>query len=135
MQRSLLGALCVSVVKSDVNVWQLWLRFSSVADNRDGDGAFRPCSTVFPLVLPLRVRGWDVKWERRGDAATRRTGDGSDAEILTFGLVMAYQNAREGYDIDTPFQRVGSLSGSYVVGNAGHRIDQELSQGGTFRPD
>jgi hypothetical protein len=48
---------------------------------------------------------------------------------------MAYQNAREGYDIDTPFQRVGGLSGSYVIGNAGHRIDQELSQGGTFRPD
>jgi four helix bundle protein len=39
---------------------------------------------------------------------------------------MAYQNAREGYDIDTPFQRVGRLSGSYVIGNAGHRIDKSF---------
>jgi hypothetical protein len=72
---------------------------------------------------------------RTGQPANRRTGNGSDAEVLTFGLVMAYQNAREGYDIDTPFQRVGGLPASYVIGNAGHRIDQELSQGGTFRPD
>src|SRR5258708_2720020 len=86
-------------------------------------------------------RHGDSATRRYGDSAKgatrrkRRRGDGSGAEILTFGLVMAYQNAREGYDIDTPFQRVGGLSGSYVVGNAGHRIDQELSQGGAFRPD
>ena len=43
----------------------------------------------------LRFRGLVNWWQQGSRTATRRYGDGSDAEILTFGLVMGYQNARE----------------------------------------